>query len=78
MPVEAARVRVWDPLVRTCHWGLVAAFVVAWFSHGGYLAWHRISGYAIAVLILVRVAWGFVGSPHARIAILRMGPWERT
>ena len=57
---------VWDLLVRLFHWALVAAFVVAYFSHGGYLPVHRISGYAIAALVIVRVAWGFVGSAHAR------------
>jgi cytochrome b len=65
---------VWDPLVRLCHWALAAAFVVAYFSHGGYLAVHRISGYAIAALVLVRVLWGFVGPPHARFADFVVGP----
>ena len=68
MAGEAPRVRVWDPFVRFFHWALVAAFVVAYFSHGGYLAVHRVSGYAIVALIVVRVAWGFVGSQHARFA----------
>jgi cytochrome b len=65
---------VWDPLVRLCHWALVVAFVVAYFSHGGYLAAHRISGYAIAAIVIIRVAWGFVGSPHARFADFVVGP----
>jgi cytochrome b len=76
MSVEMTRVRVWDPLVRIFHWGLVAAFVVAWFSHGGYLALHRLSGYAIAALVLLRVSWGVVGSPHARFADFLRGPRE--
>jgi cytochrome b len=76
MSVEMTRVRVWDPLVRIFHWGLVAAFVVAWFSHGGYLALHRLSGYAIAALVLLRVSWGVVGSPHARFADFLCGPRE--
>ena len=65
---------VWDRLVRFCHWALVAAFVVAYFSHGGYLAVHRVSGYAIAALVAVRVLWGFVGPPHARFADFVVGP----
>jgi cytochrome b len=64
----AARVRVWDPLVRLFHWALLIAFVVAYFSHGGYLQVHRVSGYAVAVLVALRAVWGFVGSPHARFA----------
>jgi len=67
-------VRVWDPLVRLFHWALVAAFVVAWFSHGGYLPLHRVSGYIVAALVAVRVAWGFVGSPRARFADFVPGP----
>jgi cytochrome b len=67
-------VRVWDPFVRVFHWGVAAAFVVAYFSHGGYLAVHRVAGYAIAALVALRVLWGFVGSPHARFADFVPGP----
>jgi cytochrome b len=66
--------RVWDPLVRLVHWGLIIAFVVAWFSHGGYLPVHRISGYVIGALVLVRVAWGFAGPAHARFSDFVAGP----
>jgi len=66
--------RVWDPLVRFMHWALVAAFGVAYFSHGGYLAVHRVSGYVIAGIVVARVAWGFVGSQHARFADFMTGP----
>jgi cytochrome b len=66
--------RVWDPVVRLSHWALAAAFVVAYFSHGGYLTVHRVSGYAIAALVLLRVAWGFLGSPHARFTDFVPGP----
>ena len=74
---EAARaVRVWDPLVRVVHWSMAAAFVAAYFSHGGYLAVHRFAGYALAALVAIRVAWGVVGSPHARFADFVAGPHE--
>jgi len=66
--------RVWDPLVRLVHWALVAAFVVAWLSHGGYLPVHRISGYVIGVLVAVRVAWGFAGPSHARFSDFVVSP----
>jgi cytochrome b len=66
--------RVWDPFVRIFHWTLVAAFVLAYFSHGGYLAVHRWSGYLIAALVVLRVAWGFAGSAHARFAAFVPSP----
>ena len=59
---------VWDPLVRALHWALMAAFVVAYFSHGGYLGVHRLSGYAVGAIVMLRVIWGFAGSAHARFA----------
>jgi cytochrome b len=74
MASEGRGVRVWDPLVRVVHWSVVVAFVVAWFSHGGYLRVHRLAGYAITVLVAVRIVWGFVGSPHARFADFISGP----
>lgn len=71
-----SRVLVWDLFVRVFHWTLVAAFVVAYFSHGGYLAIHRWAGYVIAALVVMRVAWGFVGSEHARFRDFVTGPRE--
>jgi cytochrome b len=74
MAGEGARIRVWDPLVRISHWMLAAAFIVAWFSHGGYLPLHRLAGYAIAALVVLRGAWGFIGPPHARFSDFVHGP----
>jgi cytochrome b len=66
--------KVWGAFVRLCHWALVVAFVVADFSHGGYLPAHRISGYAIGALVLARVLWGFAGPPRERFAEFVVGP----
>lgn len=64
----AATVPVWDPLVRVFHWGLAAAFAVAWLTGEELERLHEATGYVIIVLLGVRIVWGFVGSAHARFA----------
>ncbi|MCZ2495865.1 cytochrome b [Xylophilus sp. Kf1] len=66
--------KVWDPLVRVVHWGVAAGIASAWWSldHAG--GWHERLGYAVAALVLVRLAWGLVGSRHARFADFVAGP----
>lgn len=59
-------VRVWDRLVRSFHWVLVAAFATAFIVEDDVLSVHVNAGYLVLILIAVRVAWGFVGSEHAR------------
>ncbi len=61
-----ASVPVWDTAVRIFHWSLVAGVVTAWITGGSGDRLHEIVGYAVAGLIAFRVAWGFVGTDHAR------------
>lgn len=68
------QVRVWDPLVRLFHWSLVAAFATAFIVEDDLLGVHVWAGYLVLALIAVRVAWGFVGSPHARFTDFVRGP----
>ena len=70
----ARTVRVWDPFVRIFHWGLVAAFAVAWFAADEVQPLHEATGYAVAALLAFRLIWGFVGSRHARFAQFVRGP----
>jgi len=59
-------VRVWDPVIRIFHWGLVATVAVAWLTAEEWDDLHAISGYVVAALLAVRLIWGLVGSRYAR------------
>ena len=67
-------VRVWDPLVRIFHWGLVVAVAVAWLSSEGWDDLHAIAGYVMIGLLAVRLIWGMVGSRYARFTQFLRAP----
>lgn len=71
---DTPTVRVWDRFVRVFHWSLVASFFTAWWftEHIGWL--HKGAGYLATALVLARVAWGFIGTGHARFASFVPGP----
>lgn len=69
-----ATVRVWDPLVRIGHWTLVITVFASWFTRDGFGRLHDYFGYAALAVVLVRLAWGFVGPPHARFASFVSSP----
>ena len=72
--VAKSKIRVWAPLIRVFHWGLVAAFVVAYLSAEELSKVHEIAGYVVAGLIAFRLIWGLVGSKYARFAQFLRGP----
>ncbi|WP_428699479.1 cytochrome b/b6 domain-containing protein [Stappia sp.] len=72
----AATVRVWDPLVRLFHWSLVAGFTVAYVTADEIQRIHELAGYTIAGLLVLRILWGFVGTPHARFSDFVRPPGE--
>ena len=61
-----ATIKVWDPFVRTFHWSLATLFLATYVTGDDAGRLHIAAGYGIALLIAVRVAWGFVGSRNAR------------
>lgn len=72
--MSVANVRVWDLFVRCGHWALVAAFVVAYLTEGEPRVVHTLAGYVVAIYVVARVIWGFVGSPSARFAGFVVSP----
>lgn len=60
-------VRVWDGALRLVHWALVLLIPFSWWAHqSDHMAWHRLSGYAVAALLAFRIWWGFAGPDTAR------------
>lgn len=61
-------IKVWDPLVRLFHWGLVAGFVGNALLIDDDSALHEQVGWVVAALLALRIVWGLVGTEHARFA----------
>ena len=68
------KVRVWDPLVRMFHWSLVSCFALAWVTSRRSEDIHQWAGYGAVTLVLIRLLWGFWGSPYARFSQFVRGP----
>lgn len=71
--MQTTEVRVWDPIVRIIHWLLAATVLIDWMFDEP-LWMHTWLGYTAAMLVVVRVLWGFVGPEHARFVNFVRGP----
>jgi cytochrome b len=68
---------VWDLPVRITHWLLVICVAGSWITHyagAEWFTWHRRLGYTTLVLVVFRIAWGFVGTRNARFVNFLRGP----
>lgn len=57
---------IWDRFVRVFHWSLVGLFVASYLTGDDQETIHAYCGYAIAVLLVMRLIWGFWGTEYAR------------
>lgn len=77
-PAAAGRkAKVWDWPTRFFHWSLAASFAGAFVTDrlgASYFVYHLWFGYAVIVLVIFRVIWGFVGTRHARFHNFVQGP----
>ncbi len=79
-PSPSTRVLVWDLPTRLLHWTLAgsfaSAFVVASVAdeHSPSFVVHMLLGAIAAIAVVLRVAWGFVGSRYARFRSFAFGP----
>ena len=74
---RSSRVLVWDLPTRLFHWLLLVCVILSFVTGnigGNVLEYHLLSGYAILVLLIFRLAWGFVGSRTARFSSFVKGP----
>jgi cytochrome b len=71
---------IWDLPTRFFHWllagGFTAAAAIAFLSDekSGLFPWHAILGLVLGCMVLLRLAWGFIGSRHARFTSFLFGP----
>ena len=66
---------LWDLPTRVFHWALVLCIGLAWWSgEEGRNDVHEWTGYPLLVLVVSRIAWGFVGSRHSRFSDFVHGP----
>jgi cytochrome b len=74
--MNGSKIMVWDLATRAFHWLLALSFLGAYLSGeaDGFRTLHAIFGYTVAALLLFRIAWGVVGTRHARFSAFALSP----
>jgi cytochrome b len=70
-------IQVWDIPTRLFHWILVGLLIFSYITGKiGLTAmrYHEWSGFAILVLVVFRLVWGFIGGQHSRFSNFVKGP----
>ncbi|MSO75103.1 MAG: hypothetical protein EXQ99_08200 [Alphaproteobacteria bacterium] len=71
-------IRVWDLPTRVFHWllflGVVVVLITGDEGEEGVLSIHQIFGFLVMALLIFRLAWGVVGTRHARFTSFIRGP----
>jgi cytochrome b len=67
-------VRVWDPLVRLIHWSVAGAVLLNATVVDTESTLHETLGYLALGLVAVRLAWGLIGTQHARFTAFPPNP----
>lgn len=73
-------VLIWDLPTRLFHWLLSAGFIAAAVislalgEHSPLFPYHAIIGLTIALMVVLRIVWGIVGTRYARFGSFIFGP----
>lgn len=68
--MQTQNIKIWDLFVRIFHWSVVLIFMLDFWliEDDGSWSLHRILGYTLAGLVVMRIIWGFIGPHTARFA----------
>lgn len=66
---------LWDRIVRISHWGIVIVILANEVFTKGGSPLHVWFGWGGLVLLLLRMAWGVIGSPEARFSAFPPNPF---
>jgi cytochrome b len=70
-------IQVWDIPTRLFHWILVGLVIFSFVTGKiglGAMRYHEWSGFAILVLVVFRLGWGFIGGRQSRFSSFVKGP----